>query len=210
MPRGPEPKKPRPAWSAALRARRVALDLRQEDIAARTEDAISQGTISDLERGKVDILNMTASRVNVLAAALDWTLEEMQEALGVRLVYPAVTPEYAAKVALEMFKNATGRYPKHEDETIAEALGERRSAADFTPNALGYKIPKQPLPPIPDPLIDAGIIYGDRPGMEGLKEYRWQRWMERMPHRRRPQTPEEWLSLYLDLRDKIDPPEPEE
>lgn len=86
----------------------------------------------------------------------------------------------------------------------------RQTAADFTPAALGYKIPKQPLPPIPDSLIDAGIIYGDRPGMEGLKEYRWQRTMERLPHRRRPQTPEEWLALYLDLRDKLDPPEPKE
>lgn len=86
MPRGPEPKKPRPAWSTALRSRRVALDLRQEDVAARTEDAISQGTISDLERGKVDIRNLTAPRLGALASALGWTPQQMEEALGVKIL----------------------------------------------------------------------------------------------------------------------------
>ncbi|WP_168734764.1 helix-turn-helix domain-containing protein [Deinococcus sp. KSM4-11] len=81
---------PRPAWSTALRARRVALDLRQEDIAARTEDAISQGTISDLERGKVLISNLTSTRVSHLASALNWTVAEMQEALGIRLTAEVV------------------------------------------------------------------------------------------------------------------------
>lgn len=105
MPRGPEPSRPRPAWSNALRMRRIALNLKQEEVAARTDDAISQGTISDLERGKVDILNMTTSRATRLAGALDWTLQEMQDALNVQLVYPS-----AIDVAVDLASRGTQKF----------------------------------------------------------------------------------------------------
>lgn len=52
----------------------------QEDIAAATDDMISQGTVSDLERGRVHPFNLEARRLLALASALKWNLEEMEKA----------------------------------------------------------------------------------------------------------------------------------
>ncbi len=99
MTRGPKPRNPRPDWSTVLRARRVALDLKQEDITALTREEISQGTVSDLERGKVDLANMSTPRLLALASALQWTLGQMEIETGVQLntnrhqeLAPAVKP----------------------------------------------------------------------------------------------------------------------
>lgn len=84
--RGPRPKNPVPAWALALRMRRVELgNLTQEDIQARSEDQISQGTVSDLERGKIALDSLNVRRASALARALNWTLAEMQRATGVDL-----------------------------------------------------------------------------------------------------------------------------
>lgn len=66
--------------------RRLELgDLRQEDIAERTNDLVSPGTVSDLERGKATLDGLPTKRAAALAQALEWTLLEMQEATGVSL-----------------------------------------------------------------------------------------------------------------------------
>lgn len=102
MARGPQPKNPVAPWSLALKTRRVQLGLRQEDVAARTGDEISQGTISDLERTKTHLSNLTYGRVRLLATALDWSPAALAEATGVQLyldgsaddVRPANLDEY--------------------------------------------------------------------------------------------------------------------
>lgn len=99
MTRGPKPRNPRPDWSTVLRARRASLDLKQEDITALTNEEISQGTVSDLERGKVELANMSTPRLLALASALQWTLGQMETETGVHLntnrhqeLAPAVKP----------------------------------------------------------------------------------------------------------------------
>ena len=85
MPRGPKSSKPAPEWARVLRARRARLGLRQEDVSERTEDRVSMGTVSDLERGKVQLGNLTYPRVVDLAQALEWTVAELSEQTGVAL-----------------------------------------------------------------------------------------------------------------------------
>jgi repressor LexA len=87
----------------ALRQRREELSrqegqrLTQEDIAARTGDAISQRTISHLEAGSIDLGSIAATRLSALARALKWSLEDLQGATGVDLGFDraaASTPPY--------------------------------------------------------------------------------------------------------------------
>lgn len=91
--RGPRPKNPIPDWALALRMRRLQLGgLTQEDVQARSGDTISQGTISDLERGKITLDSLNVLRANGLARALGWTLSELQAATGINLGADKVEP----------------------------------------------------------------------------------------------------------------------
>ncbi|WP_380059993.1 XRE family transcriptional regulator [Deinococcus hohokamensis] len=93
MTRGPRPKNPIPEWALALRMRRLQLgNLTQEDIQARSGDTISQGTVSDLERGKITLDSLNVIRANGLARALGWTLADLQDATGVDLGAPRAEP----------------------------------------------------------------------------------------------------------------------
>lgn len=167
-----------PAWASALRMRRAELGKSQEAVALDS-GILNQTTVSELEGGKYEISNLTAARVAGLARGLNWSLSELETALGIDLGLSTYVPASKPSDA-------------------------------FTAKARGYRVPKPPRPVLPDSLIDAGRIYGDKPGFEGVKEPRWQYHMAGLPHRRRPQTPEEWLALYIDLRDRYDPPEVEE
>lgn len=170
MPRGPEPKKPRPSWSTALRARRVALDLRQEDVAARTEDAISQGTVSDLERGKVDIANLTATRLGLLAQALDWSINELQAALGVKLT----SQEPAGQIAPFLEDNFPGIL-----------------STPSTP-------PPPRLRPLPEELTQMIDEKGHL--AEELLTERWQQYLAGQRFSTGRATPERWWNLFLLLK----------
>jgi len=65
--------------------RRLALGLGQEDVVALTGDAVTQGWVSDVERGKVDLANAGIAKVVALAKALNWTLAELQAATGAQI-----------------------------------------------------------------------------------------------------------------------------
>nr|WP_034383119.1 LexA family transcriptional regulator [Deinococcus sp. YIM 77859] len=84
-PRARSKQKATPAWAEALRERRMKLELSQEEVAARTGDALSQRTISALETGATPLEKVAISRVISLANALNWTLRQMQEATGIDL-----------------------------------------------------------------------------------------------------------------------------
>lgn len=60
--------------------------------------------------------------------------------------------------------------------------------------------------PIPDSLAAAVREFGDRPEWAELSEPRWQRFLTDLHHRKTPQTPGDWLALFLDLRERFDPP----
>jgi len=69
--------------------RRLELgNLTQEDIQVRSGEIVSQGTVSDLERGKISIDSLNVKRASALARALKWSLSELQEATGVDLGVP--------------------------------------------------------------------------------------------------------------------------
>ncbi len=70
------------SWSEALAQRRKALKMTQEDVAAATTEAVSQGTVSDLERGRVHPFKLETGRMIALASALKWTFSEFQRATG--------------------------------------------------------------------------------------------------------------------------------
>jgi transcriptional regulator with XRE-family HTH domain len=72
---------PKPPAALALQLRRVKLQLSQEKVAL--DAGMSQAAYSDIERGARDLLSVPTGRVIALARALNWTLEEMQEATGV-------------------------------------------------------------------------------------------------------------------------------
>lgn len=83
-----------PLWAQAIKARREALGrskgdkVTQEEISARTGDAVSQRTVSHLEKGTIDIKTLAYGRVVALAKALDWTLPELQQATGLDMAIP--------------------------------------------------------------------------------------------------------------------------
>lgn len=96
MPRGPRPKNVVPEWALALKMRRLQLgNLTQEDIQIRSGEVISQGTISDLERGKVALDSLNIRRASALARALGWSLLELQHTTGIDLGI-APTPDFPA------------------------------------------------------------------------------------------------------------------
>lgn len=63
-----------------------------------------------------------------------------------------------------------------------------------------------PQRPIPDSLVAAVKEFGSRPEWAELSEPRWQRFLTDLHHRKTPQTPGDWLALFLDLRERFDPP----
>lgn len=101
--RGPRPKSPAPRWALALKMRRLELgDLTQDDVAARTGDLVSPGTVSDLERGKATLDGLPTKRAAALARALGWSLADMQRATGVDL--GIVEAETTADQATPIYK----------------------------------------------------------------------------------------------------------
>lgn len=52
---------------------------------AASGDGISQKAVSDLENSRVQLMDMSVGRVIALARALNWSLNELQEATGVDL-----------------------------------------------------------------------------------------------------------------------------
>lgn len=85
MPRTRADKTPPPPWAKALKLRRINLDKTQEEIAAASGDVLSQGSVTDLERGRISLDKMETRRVAALAKALDWSLYELQQATGIDL-----------------------------------------------------------------------------------------------------------------------------
>ncbi|MBI0447207.1 XRE family transcriptional regulator [Deinococcus sp. DB0503] len=62
--------------------RRAELGKSQEAVALDS-GILNQTTVSELEGGRYDIANLTAARLAGLARGLNWTLAEMEAALGV-------------------------------------------------------------------------------------------------------------------------------
>lgn len=61
-------------------------------------------------------------------------------------------------------------------------------------------------PEIPNALLEAAREFGSRPEFAGLREPAWQNFLARLHHRRTPATAADWLAVYLDLRERLEPP----
>lgn len=59
---------------------------------------------------------------------------------------------------------------------------------------------------IPNALLEAAREFGGRPEFAGLREPAWQNFLARLHHRRTPSTAADWLAVYLDLRERLEPP----
>jgi transcriptional regulator with XRE-family HTH domain len=75
------PKAPAPAWATALRVRRAALGKSQEQVALDS-GILNQTTVSELEGGRYEVGNLTVARLSGLARGLNWTMAELEAALG--------------------------------------------------------------------------------------------------------------------------------
>lgn len=80
-----------PTWALRLKMRRLELGKGQEDIVAAAGDLMTQGWVSDVERGKVDLRNAGFSKVVALASALGWSLTQLQRETGIDLGVMDVT-----------------------------------------------------------------------------------------------------------------------
>ncbi|MVN88797.1 hypothetical protein GO986_18825 [Deinococcus sp. HMF7620] len=59
---------------------------------------------------------------------------------------------------------------------------------------------------IPNALLEAAREFGSRPEFAGLREPAWQNFLARLHHRRTPVTAADWLAVFLDLRERLEPP----
>lgn len=70
-----------PAWAIALKVRRAALGKSQEQVALDS-GILNQTTVSELEGGRYEVSNLAIARLAGLARGLEWTLAELEAALG--------------------------------------------------------------------------------------------------------------------------------
>jgi len=75
--------KEQPRWADAIRLRRNQLRRSQEEIAARSGDAIHQVKVSRVERGLIHpVKGLSFEELLGLIKALDWTVQEFSQATG--------------------------------------------------------------------------------------------------------------------------------
>lgn len=80
-----------PHWAEAIRLRRNQLRYSQEEIAARSGDAIHQVKISRVERGMTHpINNLSLAELWGLVKALDWNMQEFSKATGLSTPVPTM------------------------------------------------------------------------------------------------------------------------
>jgi hypothetical protein len=72
----------------------------------------------------------------------------------------------------------------------------------------GWSAPKQERP-VPEALIEAARLFGAQPEFRELSDPRWQRFLTDLQHKRQPHTAGEWLKVFVDLQERLDPPQDE-
>lgn len=180
-------------YGLALQERRELQGFRTQSDLARSVRALhddgrlpgdlrpfSQQWLSSLEDDRTGevIARARPQMIRALAYMLRWTAAEFEEHVGVGI---GPVPGFDA--------------PKGQ------------AAADTSAAARGWAVPPQAPRPIGDTLREAAELFGGHSQFAGLREYRWQRFLEDLNYKRRPQTPEEWLTVFIDLKDRFDPPE---
>lgn len=172
-------RRPKPRWAVAIKARREAIGISQEELAIRAD--ISQSLVSQLERGVQHPTGVSVERFARIIKALEWTTIEFLSATGLEIDH--IVPLSAG----------------------GTASTENRQYITAEENALkGTKS----LNPLPEGLKEAVELYGKRfPDLahstwqQYLARFRWRDGQ--------PDDPEAWLDLYRDLtRAGIEPGDP--
>ena len=188
-------------YGGALRVRREQAGYRSQSDLARAVRALaaegdlpaglkpfSQQWLSRLEEdtdGSV-LLSARAQQLRALAYMLGWTGTEFEAAVGVPV---GTVPGLAGQ--LEPGPGELG--PGEPEVGSAAAQGWSVAAGER---------------PVPASLLEAAEVFGARPEFAELREPRWLHFLTGLHHRRTPQTAGEWLALFLDLRERFDPPPP--
>lgn len=116
--------------------------------------------------------------IRALAYMLKWSAAEFYEAVGVSI----------------------GAVPHYDDPAQA------RQKRDTSAGSNGWHAPEAPVV-IPDALIQAAEEYGGAPELAALREPRWQHYLAKLHYRSRPTTPADWLTVFVALKDRFDPPQ---
>ena len=158
----------------------IAIKERREEVVGSQEEMamqadISQSLISQIERGVQNPVGVSVERFSRILKVLNWTAQEFFVATGIDM--------------------ATGGLLDTSDIDKSAS----HSAAALYPD-----VPTS-TPDIPDALLEAADLYGGSPEFAGLREPRWQNWLARAPHKRRPQTAGEWLQFYSSVKDTFEP-----
>jgi repressor LexA len=88
----------RPSWADAIRKRREELGLTQEQVAELSGGSFTQRTVSSIETGVVNPLNLRSDRLLSLLSALQWSLEDLTKIVDVSFI-PANTLQPGERVS---------------------------------------------------------------------------------------------------------------
>ncbi|UQN06804.1 RodZ family helix-turn-helix domain-containing protein [Deinococcus sp. QL22] len=183
-------------------------------------ERIRPGTFIETAPDKMTEVIFYHSRPPKIEDGIEAYISYVNQIHGIR-EYGQLEPSLIGSDKVEVVGIVEGRFLKVSlvySQKVMDAFGQPDSEAGkpappvrmYTASARGWKVPKQPPAPIPDAILEAAAQYGDQPLFAGIKEYRWQRFLTDSPHKRRPVSPEEWLTFYMEVKDKFDPAEPEE
>ena len=116
----PKKRKAPPKWALALKLRRTELGKTQDDIVAESNDLMTQAWVTDIERGRTDLLKAGMEKVVALARALEWSLEDMQEATGLDLGMAVLKPKSIRFEPVYLLSEATKSQPRSEGSIVLQ------------------------------------------------------------------------------------------
>lgn len=155
--------------SKALKLRRVELGKSQADVAFDSE-ALTQTTVSELERGKYGPEDLTAARLAALAKGLNWTVSELEHETGLDL--GLTTTVYQGKPEiLPVTYDSSGQ-----------------------PYAVAPRRPRR-IPPELEQMIDEKSALAPE-----LADERWQQYLAGQRFSTGSASAERWWNLYLLLK----------
>lgn len=107
-----------------------------------------------------------------------------------------------------MLKWSAAEFEQEVGVAIGSVPGFDAPAAPVQPADPPLWAPPQPQArELPEALAEAVAVFGSRPEFAELRQPRWQNFLHGLHHKRTPQSAGEWLAVFLDLRERFDPPE---
>lgn len=135
---------------------------------------VSQQAVGYWETGKVNLQKVHPRRLRAYASVLKISLQQLAEAVNL--------------TAKDLFSDTALQTEEFFDESDIRTK---------------YALPQLPPlePELSDSLKEAIEKFGD--SFPKLRETRWQHWLATTEFRDEPETPEDWLAVFLDFEKKI-------